>query len=99
MPARLIRCAAFLAARTQLLHGLAPLYSHSLGEPLPAHRVVELLAVPRPPVDAAFAFEKPSEEYPAGMHDGLGVAVHDGALREIQIELVCSSSVPGGTPL
>src|SRR2546423_6999077 len=61
---------------------------HELREVLPAHPVVELLAIRRPPVDAPLADEQPPSDGLIRVDDDLGVAIHDRAFRKVEIERV-----------
>src|SRR6266576_2281771 len=58
---------------------------HELREVLPAHPVVELLAIRRPPVDAPLTDEQPPSDGLIRVDDDLGVAIHDSAYREGEI--------------
>jgi len=61
---------------------------HQLREVLPAHPVVKLLAIRRPPVDAPLADEQPPSDGLIRVDDDLGVAIHDRAFRKVEIERV-----------
>src|SRR2546421_6409578 len=61
---------------------------HQLREVLPLHPVVELLAIRRPPVDATLTDEQSASDGLVRVDDDLGVAIHDRALRKVEIERV-----------